>query len=48
VICNFVCAASGVVFPVGLVVPVELRGIRRGHVWDRSVEPAPAGLALPE
>ena len=31
-ICNFVCAAPWVVFPVGLVEPVELRGIRRGHV----------------
>ncbi len=31
-ICNFVCAAPPVVFPVGLVVPVELRGIRRGQV----------------
>jgi hypothetical protein len=32
VICNFVCAAPWVVFPVGLVEPVELRGIRRSHV----------------
>ena len=31
-ICNFVCAAPWVVFPVGLVEPVELHGIRRGHV----------------
>ena len=31
-ICNFVCAAPWVVFPVGPVEPVELRGIRRGHV----------------
>ena len=29
---NFVCAAPQVVFPVELVEPVELRGIRRGHV----------------
>ena len=32
--CNFVCAASWVVFPVGLVEPVELRGIRAA-MWDR-------------
>lgn len=31
-ICNFVCADPLGVFPVGLVEPVELRGIRRGHV----------------
>jgi hypothetical protein len=31
-ICNFVCAAPWVVFPVGLVEPVELPGIRRSHV----------------
>ncbi len=31
-ICNFVCGAPWVVFPVGLVEPVELHGIRRGHV----------------
>ena len=31
-ICNFVCAAHWVVFPVELVEPVELRGVRRGHV----------------
>jgi hypothetical protein len=32
VICNFVCSAPQVVFRVGLVVPVELHGIRRGPV----------------
>jgi hypothetical protein len=32
VICNYVCAAHWVVFPVELVEPVELRGVRRGHV----------------
>jgi hypothetical protein len=32
VICNYVCAAHWVVFPVELVEPVKLRGIRRGHV----------------
>jgi hypothetical protein len=32
VICNFVCVASWVVFPAGLVEPVELHGIQRGHV----------------
>jgi hypothetical protein len=32
VTCNFVCGAPWVVFPVGLVEPVELRGIRRGQV----------------
>ena len=32
VTCNFGCAASWVVFPVGLVEPVELRGIRRANV----------------
>ena len=31
-ICNYVCAAHWVVFPVELVEPVELRGIRRGQV----------------
>ena len=31
-ICNYVCAAHWVVFPVELVEPVELRGVRRGHV----------------
>ncbi len=30
--CNFVCGAPWVVFPVRPVEPVELRGIRRGHV----------------
>jgi hypothetical protein len=32
VICNFAGAAPWVVFPVGLVEPVELHGIQRGHV----------------
>jgi hypothetical protein len=32
VICNFISTAPWGVFPVGLVEPVELRGIRRGHV----------------
>ena len=31
-ICNFVCAAPWGVFPLGLVKPVELGGIRRGRV----------------
>jgi hypothetical protein len=31
VICNSVFVAPRIVFQVGLVEPVELRGIRRGH-----------------